>query len=181
MKKILLSMVGTLLLMPMLVNAENSYVGIHLGQSEYSDVPYFGNQTKTAVAVSYGMPLSEQFDVEFGYVNHGSAEKTIATSLGSLTGKLRTQSLYAAAVGKLPVTGDLSVYGKLGASLNHNEASDSLGDSDSNTKIGPVIGVGLSYQFTKEFSGVIDYSYFDKPSDGPFKLQMWSVGARYHF
>lgn len=181
MKKTLLAVVAAALLIPMAANAENSYVGVNLGQSKYSDIPYFHSGEATALSLSYGMRMNDQLDVEFGYIHHGSAQKTIPAGAGSYTAKLSTQSFYAAAVGKLQIAGDLTAYGKVGASLNYNEASDSIGRSDSNTKVGPMLGVGLSYQFTKEVSGVIDYSYFDKPSDGPFTLQMWSVGARYHF
>lgn len=168
---------------PLAAHAEGSYVGVNLGESKYQDMPLLGgDKSKTVIGLTYGVNINPNFDIELGYLHHGSASQTDTVTATTL--KLVTQSLYLAAVGKLPVTDGLNVYAKGGLSINHNKAtaSDSLGSStDTNTKAGIIIGVGASYQFTKEWSGIVEYAYFDKPSDGDFKLSNWSVGARYHF
>ncbi len=181
-KPLLAALLGAALVVPLAAHAEGSYVGINVGESKYQDFPLLGgDSSKTVVGLTYGVNINPNFDIELGYLHHGSAKKSDATP-ASLD--LTTQSLYLAAVGKLPVTDGFSVYAKGGLSVNHNKAESNVGgvtDRDTNTKAGIIIGVGASYQFTKEWSGIVEYSYFDKPSDGDFKLSNWSVGARYHF
>lgn len=181
-KPLLAALLGVALVAPLAAQAEGSYVGINIGESKYQDIPVFGgDSSKTVVGLTYGMNINPNFDIELGYLHHGSAKKSDATP-ASLD--LTTQSLYLAAVGKLPVTDGFSVYAKGGLSVNYNKADSNVsgvGGRDTNTKAGIIIGVGASYQFTKEWSGIVEYSYFDKPSDGDFKLSNWSVGARYHF
>ncbi len=177
------ALLGMALVAPLAAHAEGSYVGINVGESKYQDIPVFGgDSSKTVVGLTYGMNINPNFDIELGYLHHGSGQKSDAVSGDSL--KLTTQSLYLAAVGKLPVTDGFGVYAKGGLSVNYNKAEGvaaGVGSSDTNTKAGLLIGVGASYQFTKEWSGIVEYNYFDKPSEGDFKLSNWSVGARYHF
>lgn len=180
-KPLLGALLGVALVVPFAAHAEGSYVGVNVGESKYQDMPLLGgDKSKTVVGLTYGVNINPNFDIELGYLHHGSATQTSAPT----TLKLTTQSLYLAAVGKLPVMEGFNVFAKGGLSVNYTKgtASDSSGSAtDSNTKAGIIIGVGASYQFTKEWSGVVEYAYFDKPSDGDFKLSNWSVGARYHF
>ena len=182
-KSLLAALLGAALVVPLAAHAEGSYVGINVGESKYQDFPVVGgDQSKTVVGLTYGVNINPNFDIELGYLHHGSASRTDTATATTL--KLTTQSLYLAAVGKLPVTDGLSAYAKGGLSVNYNKAtaSSTLGSADdTNTKAGIIVGVGASYQFTKEWSGIVEYAYFDKPSDGNFKLSNWSVGARYHF
>ncbi len=182
-KPLLAALLGVALVAPLAAHAEGSYVGLNVGESKYQDLPLLGgDKSKTVVGLTYGFNINPNFDIELGYLHHGSASQTDTASATSL--KLVTQSLYLAAVGKMPVTDGFNVYAKGGLSVNYNKAtaSSALGSAnDTNTKAGIVVGVGASYQFTKEWSGIIEYSYFDKPSDGDYKLSNWSVGARYHF
>lgn len=180
-KSLLAALLGVALILPFAAHAEGSYVGVNVGESTYQDIPVLGgDKSATVVGLTYGVNMNPNFDIELGYLHHGSAKKTVSPT----TLKLETQSVYLAAIGKLPVTDGFSVYAKGGVSVNYSKgtASDPLGsESDSKTKAGIIVGVGASYQFTKEWSGIVEYSYFDKPSDGDFKLSNWSVGARYHF
>jgi opacity protein-like surface antigen len=52
---------------------------------------------------------------------------------------------------------------------------------ESDTKVNYLLGGGVSYQFTKELTGLVDYTYFDKVNDGDTKLSLLSVGLRYAF
>ncbi len=183
-KSLLAAMLGVTLVMPFAAHAEGSYVGVNIGEAKYQDIPVLGgDKSGTVVGLTYGVNINPSFDIELGYLHHGSAKQTVAP----VTLKLETQSVYLAAVGKLPVTDGFSVFAKGGVSVNHSKATatdssdPTLSGSDSNTKAGIIVGVGASYQFTKDWSGIVEYSYFDKPSDGNFKLSNWSVGARYHF
>lgn len=182
-KSLLAALLGTALIAPLAAHAEGSYVGVNVGQSTYQDILLSGgDQSKTLVGLNYGMAFNPNFDIEVGYVYHGRTSDTDTASGTTL--KIDTQSLYLAAVGKLPLAEGVNVYGKAGLATNYNKAvaADSSGSAkDTNTKVGILLGVGVSYQFTKEWSGLIEYAYFDKPSDGDFKLSNWTAGVRYHF
>ena len=187
-KSLMAALLGALLVVPFAAQAEGSYVGVGVGQSEYGGIPFFGKLTETALSLSYGVQMDKNFDIEGGYINFGKAKDslTVAGDAGKLS--LESQAVYLAAIGKLSVTEGLTAFGKLGAAVVHTKAdtTDTIAGvttatSISKTKLAPMLGVGLSYQFTKEMSGVVDYTYFDKPTDGSLKLSMWSLGLRYHF
>ncbi len=123
-----------------------------------------------------------------GYFQFGNAKYSATFGADSASVKLRTQTIYAAAVGKLPFTPSLSGHGKLGLAVNHSKANatvvfDGETDSDSvtETKSSVLLGLGLAYQFTPTLSGLLDYTYLGKVSDADFKVSMVSLGLRYHF
>jgi opacity protein-like surface antigen len=88
--------------------------------------------------------------------------------------KLSSQSFYLAGVGTYPLNEAFSVYGKLGATVNRYDD-----DGDKHTKLRPMIGAGVGYKFTKEWSAGVEYVYFGEYSD--LKLSMLSANLRYHF
>lgn len=183
-KSLLVALLGAALAAPFAAQAGDSYVGVNLGRTTYKGSDDYGSETATAAWLTYGFALQPGFDVEFGYIHHGDASKSIGTGSDSATLKIRADTLYTAAVGKYALTDAFGIHGKLGLAVTHGEAEESAPGfygSDSITKLNPMFGLGLSYQFTKEFSAVVDYTYFPKPADGSLKLQMWTVGARYHF
>ncbi len=179
-KSLFAALLGMSLVVPLAAHAEGSYVGIHVGDSKYEMDG--ADESKTLVAISYGMPITPSVDLEAAYIRHGKLSNTDPVSGDSA--RFETQSLYLAGVGKLPITAELSAFGKAGLAAHYSDASVTFGGttvSDSETKVGPMLGIGLSYQFTKEISGVVEYQYFDKVIDDGPKVSTWSLGARYHF
>lgn len=179
-KSLLAALLGVALIVPFAAHAEGSYVGINVGESRY-DANGAG-KSKALVGLSYGTAINPNFDIEAAYLHHGKLKDIDAATGDSVS--FQTQTVYVAAVGKLPIADGFHALGKLGIAVNYSEGSDALGGtttSDSETRVSPMLGLGLSYQFTKEISGVVEYQYFDKViKDGP-KVSTWSVGARYHF
>jgi OOP family OmpA-OmpF porin len=108
---------------------------------------------------------------EVGYVNFGSLSPIS-------NAKLKTQSFYLAGVGTYSLSEAFSVYGKLGATMNRYYA-ELDGSSDTETKLRPMVGAGVGYKFTKEWSAGLEYVYFGEYSD--LKMSMWSANLRYHF
>ena len=117
-------------------------------------------------------------------------ELSVTGTGGGSTGttKLNTQSLYAAAIGKVPVSESFSVFGKFGLAVHRTEANSVFTSggstqlkSASDNKVNYLLGGGVGYQFTKELTGLVDYTYFDKVTDGDLKLSLLSVGLRYAF
>ena len=52
-------------------------------------------------------------------------------------------------------------------------------DGDNKTKLRGLIGAGLGYKFSKEWSAGLEYVYFGEYAD--LKMSMWSANLRYHF
>ena len=163
------ALLGCVLVAPLFAHAENSYVSVSVGNSEY-DYPGF-NKNATGVGIAYGQSVSDMVGYEVGYVHFGGI-----SAVPSI--KLETQSLYLAGVGTYPLSEAFSVYGKLGGTINRYSGETALG-KDSETKLRPMIGAGVGYKFSKEWSAGLEYVYFGEYQD--LKMSMWSANLRYHF
>ena len=157
------ALLGCVLVAPLFAHAENSYVSVSVGNSEY-DHPLI-DKSATGVGIAYGQSVTDMVGYEVGYVHFGSVKP-----LGI---NVETQSFYLAGVGTYPLSEAFSVYGKLGATVNHYD------DGDKHTKLRPMIGAGLGYKLSKKWSAGLEYVYFGEYSD--LKMSMWSANLRYHF
>ncbi len=184
-KSLFAALFAAALVVPFAAQAEGSYVKLAVGQSNYSDIsPVVPDLKPTGVLLGLGYSFDKTWDMELGYIHFGDGKhsETVGGTTSSL--KMKTQSIYLAGIGNLPVTDAFSVFGKLGLAVNQSKSTDTLGSAvskDDNTKVQGLIGAGLSYQFTKELAAQIDYTYFGKVSDGAMKLSLVSVGLRYGF
>lgn len=178
-KKVLASLLGVALLSSASAYAESTYLSVGAGRSEYKVGG--ASENETALSLSFGQSLGENWGYEVGYLNFGS----LAESDAQGSSKFRVQSVYAAAVGTLPLAESFSLFAKAGISANYVKASDDDGMgnrySDSETKFGPMLGLGLAFNFTKEIAGTIEYRYFDEVADGGLKASALTAGIRYHF
>jgi OmpA-OmpF porin, OOP family len=175
-KQLFAALMAVTFLSPIAAQADGSYVKFSAGRSEYK-----GDEGKTrdnALSLAYGFAVDKNFDVELGYINLGKVKDS-----GPLyTYSAERQAFYLAGVGSLPVTDAFSVSAKLGLALNRYE--DKLfsvfgNETEKETKVRLMLGLGTSYQFTKEVAGVLEYQYFGKISD--VKSSALTVGVRYGF
>ena len=167
-KSLIAALLGCALIAPLFAQAENSYVSVGVGNSSY-DAPNF-DEGATGVSIDFGQSVTDVVGYEVGYVHFGSAKSDGL--------KFDAQSVYLAGVGTYPLSEAFSVYGKLGATVNRYSGETSFG-SDSETKLRPLVGAGLGYKFSKEWSAGLEYVYFGEYSD--LTLSMWSANLRYHF
>ena len=177
-KKLLAALLGAALVLPVAAHAEGSYFKVGVGESEY-DFDSF-KENKTAVSLAYGFAVDKNFGVELGYLNFGKQRWAIPDYSASI----ENQSVYLAGVGSVPLTDAFSVYGKLGVALNHTKGAYSTPDesgSGSETKTRPLVGFGLSYNFTKDIAGTLEYHYVGKIPDTDVKMSMATVGIKYGF
>jgi len=191
-KNFFAAILGIALVLPVAAQAEGTYVKLGVGQSQYTDLSSDGlaipDFKPTGVQLGVGVSLDKTWDVEAGYIHFGKDTKSIAADGDSGNLSLETQSIYVAGIGNYAFTDSFSAFGKLGLAINHSKASGSgtvggvaFTDSETKTKAQALIGAGLSYQFTKEIAGLVDYTYYGKVSDSDFKLSLLSVGLRYNF
>jgi opacity protein-like surface antigen len=185
MKKIasIIALATATLATPFLAYAEGTYVKASIGQSNYKGDG--GNEHATGGSLGLGYVIDKNWDAEIGYNNFGTIKSTELTPQLSF----KTQTIYAAGIGKLPVTDALSVFGKAGVAFNYSKLSVvglPLEASKTNTAL-LLLGTGLNYQFTKELAASVDYTYYGKGKvtvegeTGDFKLDQVSAGLKYYF
>ena len=174
MKKFLrMALLGAALVTPFVAQAEDAYVKLAVGQSAYKDTE-FGTYNQTGYLLGLGMAIDKNWDVEIGYADLGKSTKTVG--LESIS--VKDNVFYAAGIGKYAVTDTFNIYGKLGLGFNRAEATSKIGalsktEKENLTRV--LLGVGASYNFTKEIAGVIDYTAYS--SD----VHFLSAGVRYGF
>ena len=185
MKKIasIIALATTTLATPFLAYAEGTYVKASIGRSNYK-IDGGGNEHATGASLGLGYVIDKNWDAEIGYNNFGK----IKYSDPSESGSLKTQTIYAAGIGKLPITEAFSAFGKAGVAFNYSKASiDGTPYRSSKTNTALLLGAGLSYQFTKELAATLDYTYYGKgkvafgSETGDFKIDQVSAGLKYYF
>lgn len=186
-KTLLAALLGMATLAPFAAQAEGSYVKLGVGRSDYK-VSGLDSFNGTSGTLGVGFNLDKTWDLELGYINFGKDEQSFVVGADSAKFAIKTQSVYLAAIGKVPAGESFSFFGKAGLSVNRSEAdgSDTIGGvttstSASSTKTGYLIGAGVAYQFTKDVAATLDYTYFAKPSDGNYKLSLITLGLNYGF
>ncbi len=143
----------------MAADATDSYVSVSVGEGRYK---FEGDrETNTGFGLAYGQALSEIAGYEVGYATLGDY------------GDGRGHGLYLAGVARFPVSNEVSIYGKIGPTVNY------FSGDDSETRVRLLAGAGVSYQFDKHWAAILEYTHFGKTLG--VTPTLWSVGARYHF
>ncbi|MEY5003703.1 MAG: hypothetical protein RL678_1512 [Pseudomonadota bacterium] len=193
MKKSFLAVLAVAALyVPWAAQAEESYVKVGVGQGQYK-IPG-DSERKTAFSLAFGQSLSENWGYELGYINFGKVSANGTEAGLDVRTQARTESLYAAAVGTLPLSESFSLFGKLGIAVNYTKfnsviavpnpipggPAQALRASESETKAKPMIGVGAAYNFSKQIAVTAEYQYFGKVYSD-LKVDAWTVGLKYGF
>lgn len=157
-----------------------SYIGANVGRSEMkANLEGVGSfkDTATGLKLYGGYQFNPTFGVEAGYNNLGKG------SIFNDTVTAKPESVYLAGTATFPIDQEFSVFGKLGAARTRTKIRGG-GDGFNEFHNTAVIGLGASYAFTKELSGVVEYENFGKivKEDGDsLKANLISVGLRYKF
>jgi OmpA-OmpF porin, OOP family len=138
--------------------AEGGYIGLGLGASRISieDVNIPGlsenkDESGFAFKVFGGYEYSKHIAVELGYMNLGEASQSVSSGVNRLAAKVEGTAIYLDVIGKAAVTGEVSLFGKLGlastkAKLKVTEASGAFSgccSNDSESEINPRFGFGV--------------------------------------
>ena len=193
MRKVFVSaLLSSAFLFPMVSYAEGSYLKVGVGESTYAGVPSTTgitinpNRTSTAGFIAYGRSIAPNFVAEIGYIDFGAARKKSTLFGGDLVivDQLKTQSFYVAGVGDVPLSSLVSFQAKLGMVMHHTNTHLSLPpfltENTTVNKTRALVGAGIKFKFSKEISGVVEYTYFGTVVDGT-ELSLLSAGLLYHF
>ena len=185
-------LLGSAFLFPVASYAEGSYLKVGVGESTYAGVPSTtglpidSNRTSTAGFIAYGRSIAPNFAAEIGYIDFGAASKKSNLFGGDIVilDQLKTRSFYVAGVGDVPLSSLVSFQGKLGIVMHHTNTHFSippfLTENTTVNRTRALVGAGFKFQFSKEISGVVEYTYFGTVVDGS-ELSLLSAGLLYHF
>jgi OOP family OmpA-OmpF porin len=177
MKKILSAvLLGAAFLVPVAAQAGGNYLKLGVGESKYDGGVAEKNELATSLA--YGFSFDKNVGIELGYINFG----TLKAFGGNSSTSIEREAFYLAGVSSFPVTNALSVFGKLGLAANRSEENFSVAfaqGAESNTKTKAMVGVGATYNLTKDIAGVAEYQYFGKFND--IRASALTFGVRYGF
>ncbi len=196
MRKLFLALLlGSTFFFPMVSYAEGSYLKLGVGESTYAGfpvttgIPIDPSRTATAGFIAYGMTIAPNFSGEIGYIDFGTSDSKLSfpdSGLG-VADQLKTRSIYLAGIGDVPISSAISFQAKLGMVMHHTNTKLTvtfLGDGataeSSYRKTRALVGAGFKFQFSKEISGVVEYTYFGTVVDGS-ELSLLSAGLLYHF
>ncbi len=180
---------------------EGPYLGIGLGHAEldfdiesyYEDVHGVPNvsadDSDTAYKLFAGYQFNPNFAIEAGYVDFGEFSASSSEPGYSAKAKLDVEGFTAALVGRLPIQGGFSMYGKLGmiawdADLKEHE--EILGftthDADlSEDGSDPFYGVGAEY-IVNQLVMRAEYERYDISESGEdFEIDLISGSLGYRF
>jgi OOP family OmpA-OmpF porin len=143
------------------------YAHVQAGQSKYDLDGLPGDNKDRFAILGLGYKLSPQLAVEGGYADFGKIKFSGASG--------EAKSIYAAAILSAPVTDAFSVYGRLGVANTDRKASF-LGFSDNDRKTEGIYGAGLSYAFSKNVAGTLEYT---KLSDSD--VAGYALGVKFSF
>lgn len=127
------------------------------------------NNSATGYKVVGGYQFSQRWAVEAQYQDLGTWGYRNSSGNGAGTAQAKITGLGISAVGRFPISRDMSVFGKLGAVQQTFDASASnlSGTSSSSgrfTKTTPLLGIGLEYALSPTVSLRAEYEYFGLPT-----------------
>ena len=185
------------------------YIGAGFGTSDAKRTTSWGQQADVALLANgitsstlveshatawkffAGYQFDQNFALEGGYTDLGKFNGTTtvtAPAAGLATGKWQARSpLNLAVVGSYPIKDRFSVLGKLGLAVTKVTASITppAPASLSATRVQPLLGVGLKYDFTKAFAVRGEFEHFNNVGDGSntgqTTIHMWSLSGQYRF
>jgi len=185
MKKIpsIIALASAVLTTPLIAHADGTYIKASIGRSHYLEIgDHADDENPYGGSLGLGYIIDKNWDAEIGYTDFGTVKSIDLFPQRSL----KTQTVYAAVIGKLPITDSFSVFGKTGVATNYSKLSfEGSSQEYSKTITELLLGAGLSYQFTKELAATLDYTHYGtaKTADNAaeFKLDQVSLGLKYNF
>lgn len=153
------------------------YAGVGIGNASAEEDESGFDGDDTGFKLFGGYSFNDNFAIELAYFDGGAPDD----NFGPINVELEVTGFNASAVGRLPVSDTVSLFGKIGFASYDLEATASSGgfsasadDSDSDLSY----GVGASVSFAERFEVRVEWEAIDV-QDGAFSFL--SVGGLYRF
>jgi OOP family OmpA-OmpF porin len=158
------------------------YVGGGIGGSNYKMDCSGCSNPDVGFKLFAGYQFSPNFALEGSYLDFGK----INYDSGDLHASVKLYSFTAAGVGIVPMGNQAKVFGKLGAHYSTADADAGYrgrSGSGSASKGGLLLGLGFQYDFTKNFSGRLEYEWLNFGSGAldNSNLQLYTANLVYKF
>jgi OOP family OmpA-OmpF porin len=181
-KHLLVTLLGTALILPVAAQAEGAYIGASVGsaESKFSDSGISLKDSDTGFKLTAGYDFTKNFGVEVGYADLG--KPSISNGIDMAFAEPR--AYYLAGTATYPIDEAFSVFAKAGVTNNRTKVGGTGISTEKFTHTAAILGVGAAYNFTKNIAGVIEYENFGKTVDeqgANLKSDLISVGLRYKF
>jgi len=160
----------------------SGYVGLNVGQSDYSLGNGFGSFTlddkDTAYNIYSGSYFHPNFGLELGYTNFGKIARA--------GGNTKAEGINLSLIGRAPISPQFNLLGKLGTTYGRTDVSAFRGSgvaSGKETGFGVSYGLGAEYVFNPKLSAVLQYDEHKLKFAGGNKdrISATTVGLRYRF
>jgi OmpA-OmpF porin, OOP family len=156
------------------------YIGGGLGQSHVNDTTSGGtvngvhysvsglDEHKTTAQIFGGYQFDETWGIQIQYTDLGKRSGTItANGVSANTGDVKANEWGIAGTATFPFYDKWFAKGKLGVSENHLDGfSTNVGgvnvSTGSNNHTDVLAGIGVGYQWSKNFSSRLEYEYYGK-------------------
>ncbi|MFO1390530.1 porin [Cellvibrio sp.] len=176
--------------------ADNFYVFGDVGQGKM-EVDASGDftlsKTDTTFSLGAGYNVNQFFAVEVAYRDLGQIKDSgmDVDDLGDsylYSEKLSATALQASVVGKLPISEDFNIFGRVGVAsidadykitASYPDGNNPAPIKDSESKTRALVGVGASYALTPQIALRAEYNQYAKWDDT--KLSALTIGATYNF
>ena len=168
-----------------------SYVALDLGSASYSGVtvPAGTYPNPGLASFAFGHHFSERVAAEVGITRFGDSTLIGSGSLSGSSATTTASSLYAAAVGSIPLNSAFDLFGKLGITYNKNSLEGSgtaAGLSNSANHTGLMYGVGAQFHLNQDWDLHAQYENFGEfgnfgNTGSPMKASAITIGAAYNF
>jgi OOP family OmpA-OmpF porin len=165
------------------------YVGAAVGQSSYREIcrdfdsiagaaGAFNCETREATGgkLFAGWRFHRNLAVELSYFDFGKARTTGTVSGAEAEGKMTTKAAGLSAVGLLPVTDNLWIFGRLGGLQTQTTSTLNGNGLASRDETEIHTGIGGMYQLSRHWAARLEY---ERSSD--VKIDFISLGAQYRF
>lgn len=134
-----------------------------------------------------GVRLHPAWAMELGYVDFGRARATGVFNGLAVNSSLQVRAITLAAAGRLSLTPDLDVVGRLGMAhvttkVTGVASAFGIRGTDSDSVLKPYWGVELAYTFHKQLKGTLAFDTTQGEYDGDSgTVRLVSVGAEFTF
>lgn len=134
-----------------------------------------------------GYRFNDYLALEGGYLNATDEKFTPKANDDLGPDEIHIYSFDLAVKGIIPFESGFSLFAKTGLAYTHQYVYNKVFISDleplvdkTSNRLQPLVGVGLSYNFTKKFASELSYTYY-VPSNDIGKISMVALGLTYSF